>query len=403
MMKAIAAVFSLLVSASAVLAQDQQLGARTKAMGGSYTAFEDDPVSIWLNPAGIATQADQFALAYQTYGIYEIDIQSAAGSSQLGEAENTLVEPAILPSYAGCVFQLGTPAAPMALGICFARPFHIKYVLDEFETPAQAGANAMLEQSLSRFRVALARDFRLAEEGKGGFLSHIALGVGADIGYERWEFFLRSLQSAGGSQIFTIENVNDNSFAFGGGAGVLIGLFDNLESFKVNVGVAYQSKVDYDFNLNLDRYPQFDMPQQINAGVTVYLLEGMPLRLTVDFQWIDWSETAPAPTVAGQPGFEDALNFSVGMEYRFKLTETLSLYPRAGYRRFDAPWGDAKNLPMTSRYKLALDTDDSTFNIFTFGAGVSWTTEAGKVRSVDLAGDVGGDEYNLAFGTTVEF
>ncbi len=31
---------------AAALAQDQQLGARTKAMGGSYTAFEDDPVSV---------------------------------------------------------------------------------------------------------------------------------------------------------------------------------------------------------------------------------------------------------------------------------------------------------------------------------------------------------------------
>ena len=29
---------------SPAAAQDQQVGARTKAMGGSYTAFEDDPV-----------------------------------------------------------------------------------------------------------------------------------------------------------------------------------------------------------------------------------------------------------------------------------------------------------------------------------------------------------------------
>ena len=53
-------------------AQDQQIGARTKAMGGSYTAFEDDPVSVWLNPAGIATQQDQFGLSYQTYTGYQV-------------------------------------------------------------------------------------------------------------------------------------------------------------------------------------------------------------------------------------------------------------------------------------------------------------------------------------------
>jgi len=45
---------SLAVAASRSEAQDQQVGARTKAMGGSYTAFEDDPVSIWLNPGGKA-------------------------------------------------------------------------------------------------------------------------------------------------------------------------------------------------------------------------------------------------------------------------------------------------------------------------------------------------------------
>ena len=37
---------TLLAFASPASAQDQQLGARTKAMGGSYTAFEDDPVSV---------------------------------------------------------------------------------------------------------------------------------------------------------------------------------------------------------------------------------------------------------------------------------------------------------------------------------------------------------------------
>jgi hypothetical protein len=31
-------------------------------MGGSYTAFEDDPVSIELNPAGIATQPNQMSI-----------------------------------------------------------------------------------------------------------------------------------------------------------------------------------------------------------------------------------------------------------------------------------------------------------------------------------------------------
>ena len=59
-----ALVIFLLALARAACAQDQQLGARTKAMGGSYTAFEDDPVSIWLIPAGISTQLSSMSIAY---------------------------------------------------------------------------------------------------------------------------------------------------------------------------------------------------------------------------------------------------------------------------------------------------------------------------------------------------
>jgi hypothetical protein len=37
---------ALLALSAGAWAQDQQVGARAKAMGGSYTAFEDDPVSV---------------------------------------------------------------------------------------------------------------------------------------------------------------------------------------------------------------------------------------------------------------------------------------------------------------------------------------------------------------------
>ena len=100
----------VLVAASAGLAQDQQVGARTKAMGGSYTAFEDDPVSIWLNPGGIATQTDGGIINYQTYTLYDLKTSSSGGAnttrSQLGWSD-----PAFLPSYLGVTFQLGTSSA----------------------------------------------------------------------------------------------------------------------------------------------------------------------------------------------------------------------------------------------------------------------------------------------------
>src|SRR2546425_12092898 len=72
--------------ASAAYAQDQQVGARTKAMGGSYTAFEDDPISVWLNPAGIATQADGMSISYQTATLYEVSVSPSGGNIPSPEA-----------------------------------------------------------------------------------------------------------------------------------------------------------------------------------------------------------------------------------------------------------------------------------------------------------------------------
>src|SRR5262250_3832759 len=98
-MRGIGALGFLLALTSAALAQDQQLGARTKAMGGSYTAFEDDPVSVWLNPAGIATQPDQLSIAYQTYTAYpKKESRGPGGTTDFSVCGETILpSPAIIP------------------------------------------------------------------------------------------------------------------------------------------------------------------------------------------------------------------------------------------------------------------------------------------------------------------
>ena len=76
---------------------------------------------------------------------------------------------------------------------------------------------------------------------------------------------------------------------------------------------------------------------------------------------------------------------------------------RGGFRRFDAPWEDEDNLPATGTFKLVLDTKDEAFNIVTFGLGISWVNDAGKLSSIDLGADAGGDAVNIALGYTHEF
>ena len=158
---------ALLLPAATAFAQDQQVGARTKAMGGSYTAFEDDPVSIWLNPGGIATQTDAGIINYQTYTLYDLKTGNAGSASG---TQSTLgwSDPAFLPSYMGVTFQLGTSEAPQALGICMATPFRMRLVYQPYDfTTGSSSPNPGLtvDQSFYRIRSAYARDFRFKPEG----------------------------------------------------------------------------------------------------------------------------------------------------------------------------------------------------------------------------------------------
>jgi long-subunit fatty acid transport protein len=391
---AVAAVLSF--APAAAWAQDQQLGARTKAMGGSYTAFEDDPVSIWLNPAGTATQNLSLGIAYQTYTTYPLQKQvssASGGVATSAKAETSLSDPAFVPSFFGFVFQIGNAELPMALGICYARPFSLDYSFDHARDPAQTTfvPDTDMKESFSRFRASFAMDFRLSKPGEPGFLTHLSAGVGADIGFAHW------------SIVTDTETQSEDLTAAGGGAGLLLGVYDNMQNLKVNFGVAYQSPVRWHWNLDPRLFPTFDMPQQLNVGVTGYFLDRLPLRTTVDLQWVGWRDTTEAPTFPGQPHFRDALNYSFGMEYRVPVSKDVSLYPRVGYRGFNAPWSNKHNLPSVDDYKLIVSTKGGHQDLATAGLGVSWLSEQGKTRSFDVGADAGGDAFNIAFGFTYEF
>lgn len=386
---------ALLFCAATAMAQDQQLGARTKAMGGSYTAFEDDPVSVWLNPAGIATQTDQLAISYQTYTAYPRGQSPGPGDTVNFTVKPAIVlsDPALLPSFIGFVFQLGNAQSPLAIGVCYAQPYVLDYAMDQVKDPNKTVfvPETEVHEELGRFRVAIAKDFKLQDPGPGVWFTHISGGASVDLGYETWKF-------TGLGQDST-----SSSSGLGFGLGGLIGVYDNLDNFKTNFGFAYSSAIHYSFHIDPSILPAFDMPQQANIGMTFYMLSGTPLRATADFQWIDWKHTAQKPFFDQFQGFRESYNVSMGLEYRVKVSDTVSLYPRAGYRRFEAPWSSPTNLPMTAGFRLVLDTKASTFNIATYGVGISWITDTGKVRSIDFAGDAGGDAPNFAVGLTLEF
>jgi long-subunit fatty acid transport protein len=388
---------------AAAWAQDQQVGARTKAMGGSYTAFEDDPVSIWLNPSGIATQTDAVAVAYQTYTIYEFEVRSA-GSPKQGQPEYAWTDPAIIPSFAGVTFQLGEAESPQAIGFCFTTPFRLKFVYDADPTDGVYEGDGLIDQVFYRIRAAYAYDWRFRPPGSEGFLTHLAFGLGLDINVTNWTVteFKDSVDSMG-NPVESTFSVSGTDMGFGGGAGLLLGVYDNTRNFKVNFGAAYQSKANYEFSVDVPFVPLSDWPNQYQVGLTFYLFEGFPLRLTADAQLIEWNEATRNSEISGLDDFEDAFNYSLGVEYRVNLSGKVRLYPRVGLRRYQAPWNDEDDLPAIGFAQLFIDPRDDTFLIYSAGAGVGWSSEEGKQRSFDLAVDYGGDAPGVAASFSLEF
>ena len=400
-MKLLAAFLCLAASA---YAQDQQVGARTKAMGGSYTAFEDDPVSVWLNPAGIATQPDAMALAYQTYTVYDVDFTPAlfAGDDPFGSAHVSWNDPALIPSYLGFVFHLGTPDSPQALGFCFTAPYQLRFPVSSVIDTDIIGAN--FEQLFYRFRGAYARDFRFQPPGSEGLFTHLSVGFGLDLAISRLEFKEFAPNAIPGAVL----NERRTDVAVGGGAGLLVGVYDNTRNFKVNLGLAYQSKVHFNFGLSQWFVSQFDWPNQYQAGLTIYLFEGMPLRLTADVQRIEWDRATVDSNLPDGNNFENLNNYSFGAEYALKLPSlapSITFYPRAGVRRVDAPWQstNGQELPAIRNRRMVIRPDEEVYTVGSAGLGIGWSSEAGKSRSFDFAFDFGGDVNNFAMGFTAEF
>ncbi|HYE98071.1 MAG TPA: hypothetical protein VEJ18_04125, partial [Planctomycetota bacterium] len=308
--------------------------------------------------------------------------------------------PAVVPSFMGVVAQLGSPENPHALGFCFASPYRLRFPFSSLNDTDVAGAD--FEQAFYRFRLGYAHDFRLQPAGAEGFLTHVAVGLGFDVGVSRLRFKELAPDFDPDFQL----DIEASDTRVGGGAGLLVGLYDNTRNFKVNLGAAWQSRINYRFSATETFTPQFDWPNQYQAGLTLYLFEGLPLRVTVDAQLVEWSE-ATQESLVDDNDFEDVVNLSAGVEYRLKIpaiSPAMTFYPRAGIRRFDAPWDstDRQELPGIGPRRIVIETEDDVFLIGSVGLGVGWAAEDGRGRMVDVAFDFGGDVNGLAFSFTLE-
>jgi hypothetical protein len=388
---------ALLLLSLPASAQDFQVGSRAKAMGGSYTAFGDDPVAVWSNPAGTATQASQFALTYQSFTQYEFDgFGVSLPPTAEGDPEQGLLDPPITPAFVGVVVQLGDADLDMAVSIAYVRPFQIKYVYG-FEDPGLGTLLTQTDQQFSRIRAAYAVSTRLSQ---GPWFNRAGFGVGADFAYTQYKEINQNSTPLSESLIF-----EDSESAAGWGAGFLATIYEG-DAFRVDLGAACNSGVDFHFDLDQDAYPVWDWPALASSGMVFYLGEGYPLRVTLDAQWVQWEHAVGKPD-PGLNHFEDTLSFSAGTEMRFKLGETRRIYTRAGFKSYDTPWGRESSLPSVGSSSLRIDTKGDRVEILTLGLGFYWGRKnvEGESRSsgLDLAVELFGEtEFLMGLGFTYQ-
>lgn len=375
----------LLAAASLpAFAQDFQVGSRAKGMGGSYTAFDEDPVSIWLNPAGIAGAPTRLALDYQSFTQYELQ-DSGTTIGFVGKAQYGLLDPPIVPSFLGFTTPITeTESIQYQAGIALVRPFQNRL------TYLNGAVRVQTEQQFSRIRAAGAAEWHNAD--RNGFFHSAGLGVGLDIGFSAYH----ENDDAGAL------DRSDTDTRFGWGVGLLFGVYTNQEDLSVDVGAAFQSAIDFQFQIDDQFFPVWDWPAMINAGFTVKLLDRMDLRLTFDVQVIFWDAATQNDATGAGEDFRDSVNWSFGAEYYVRVAEGVALLPRAGFRIYQAPWGDEDVLPAIGNNILSIDTKSDRFNIVTFGVTLQWVTE-NKVRAFDLGVEAGGDAPNFSIGYRHDF
>lgn len=378
-------------------AQESATGARARALGGASTAFSDDPHCIWINPAGTAAQPGGIAISYESTALYE---ERPGPFISRAPARPRSNDPVFLPSFFGIVYQIGGPDLPQALGLGLATPYHLYHPFRGPDPGPGDPPSLTIEQAFTRLRLSYAVELPLAPRDARGFLTRLSLGVGVDLATTRFEFTAPPDNE---------QSPIDHDLAVSGGFGLQLGLYDNGENVRANFGLSYQGPADFGFGHDLSIpsgvAPFYDWPQQIQAGLALYLFDRLPLRLCLEAQWTDWKGAAQKSQLAGTESFASSWSVSAGAEYRFDLSPTIGLLPRVGMKRVAAPWNHASKpaLPAWGHYQLFIDSRSDKFFVVSFGVGLSWGYAEGTQDTLDLAFDIGGDAPGVALSYTFQF
>lgn len=291
--------------------QQNQHGARAKAMGGAFTAVANDPSAIYWNGAGL-TQLSGTRIMLGTHLLTPSStFRGIAPSTGYSYMKSQLFTPSHF--FASHNFDNG-----LAIGLGFTSPYGSGTKWNE----DWVGRYITTETKLQTFILMPT----VAYEVFDGFsLSASFIYSFANVLIER---MIPQYPFEGDAKI-SLEG--DENFAYGYNFGLL---YKPAKWFSV--GASFRSEVEYGFEGTatatgspqlVDRFPKGDIsatlvtPMNIVGGIAVDVTE--QLKLSADFQWVGWSsydslavDFADYPDISSPRDYEDTYIIRFGGLYQ---------------------------------------------------------------------------------------
>lgn len=366
--------------------QQNQHGARAKAMGGAFTAVANDPSAIYWNGAGL-TQLKGTQIMLGTHLLTPSStFRGIFPSTDYSYMETQLFTPSHF--FASHNFDNG-----LAIGLGFTTPYGSGTKWSE----DWIGRYISTETKLQTFVLMPTIAYEIFD---GFSLSASFIYSFANVLIER---MIPQYPFSGDAKI-SLEG--DESFAYGYNFGLM---YKPVDWFTV--GASFRSEVEYGFEGTatatgapqlIDRFPKGDIsatlvtPMNLVGGIAVDVTERF--KLSADYQWVGWSsydvlavEFADYPDISSPRDYEDTYIVRFGGEY--KVVDEFAIMAGIYYDnipvnpdRLNPSLPDANRLGFSTGFTAQLFTGFSLTGAFLYVRGEQTTVSNSKENAYPASG-----------------
>lgn len=366
--------------------QQNQHGARAKAMGGAFTAVASDPSAIYWNGAGL-TQLKGTHLMLGTHLLTPSStFRGIAPSKEYSFMETQLFTPSHF--FASHNFDNG-----LAIGLGFTSPYGSGTKWSEDWT----GRYITTETKLQTFILMPTVAYEIFD---GFSLSASFIYSWANVLIER---MIPQYPFTGDAKI-SLEG--DESFAYGYNFGLMFKPVDWL-----SIGGSFRSEVEYGFEGSatatgspqlIDRFPKGDIsatlvtPMNIVGGIAVDVTDRF--KLSADYQFVGWSsydelavDFADYPDISSPREYEDTYIVRFGSSYQ--LVDEFTIMAGIYYdnipvkpERLNPSLPDANRLGFSAGFTAQLFRGFSLTGAFLYVRGEQTTVTESKENAYPASG-----------------